>query len=150
MTFRLIREPSIHGTTLGVLFRDGHFFGYTCEDEIREVAGMPVSTWKIPRSTAIPAGRYAIQVTYSPRFNKKLPVLVGVPGFEGIRIHAGNTSEDTEGCICVGLGRDDPRQMVLRSAVGCQLLQDYMESAIAQGQRICIDIENPPQDRPCA
>ena len=55
---------------------------------------------------AIPEGRYAVVITWSPKFKQWLPLLLGGPDFnrlfKGIRIHAGNTAEDTMGCILVG------------------------------------------------
>ena len=55
---------------------------------------------------AIPEGRYAVVITYSQKFGEWLPLLLGGPDFnrlfQGIRIHAGNTVKDTQGCILVG------------------------------------------------
>ncbi len=57
---------------------------------------------KIMGISAIPEGRYAVVITWSPRMKQWLPLLLGVPMFSGIRIHAGNTAADTAGCILVG------------------------------------------------
>lgn len=51
---------------------------------------------------AIPAGRYSVAITWSPKFKRWLPLLVNVPRREGIRIHAGNNPSDSRGCILVG------------------------------------------------
>lgn len=61
---------------------------------------------KIKGRSAIPEGRYAVVISYSPKFKQWLPILLGVPNFSGIRIHAGNTAKDTEGCILVGENRE--------------------------------------------
>lgn len=82
--------------TVGALYLDGLFECFVLEDLVRE-PGIKVSG-----QTAIPAGRYRITVTPSARFKEDLPLLLDVPGFEGIRIHAGNTRDDTEGCLLVG------------------------------------------------
>lgn len=57
---------------------------------------------KIPGLTAIPSGRYRLISRQSTRFKRKLPALVDVPGFSDILIHAGNTAQNTEGCILLG------------------------------------------------
>jgi len=94
----------IHGSacTIGRLSVDGSYLCDTLEDVVREVKGESVKTWKVPGDTAIPVGSYQVLITYSPKFKRNLPLLLAVPGFDGIRIHAGNTKEDTEGCILVG------------------------------------------------
>ena len=61
-----------------------------------------VKAIKIPGKTAIPEGRYLLLITKSYRFKRWLPEVWAVPKFSGIRIHAGNTVEDTQGCILVG------------------------------------------------
>ena len=50
--------------------------------------------YKVKGRSAIPEGRYAVVISFSPKFKQWLPILLGVPKFEGIRIHAG--------CILVG------------------------------------------------
>lgn len=80
--------------TIGKLYIDGEFFSDTLEDPVREE--------KIYGQTAIPKGTYKVTITLSPRFRRWLPLLHDVPNFEGVRIHRGNTPEDTHGCILVG------------------------------------------------
>ena len=109
MTLRLVRSPSKHCVTFGTLFVNDVFECLTLEDEIRERPGEPVSSWKVPGQTAIPAGRYSVCLTMSVRFGRVMPLLVGVPGFSGIRIHTGNVIDDTEGCILVGRRRSGTR-----------------------------------------
>lgn len=80
--------------TIGKLYIDGEFFSDTLEDPVREE--------KIYGQTAIPKGTYKVTITLSPRFRRWLPLLHDVPNFDGVRIHRGNTPEDTHGCILVG------------------------------------------------
>src|SRR3990172_8231816 len=96
---RLMRHTFSPERTLGSLVDDVlGLLAFTLEDADRLTLGFS----KIAKRTAIPAGLYRIRITYSWRFGRKLPLLMDVAGFEGIRIHAGNTEADTEGCILVG------------------------------------------------
>jgi hypothetical protein len=81
--------------TIGIMAIDGEFYCYTLEDKVREV--------KIAHETAIPEGTYDVIIDYSNRFQKDMPHILKVPGFDGIRIHSGNTDADTDGCILVGM-----------------------------------------------
>ena len=105
LALRVVREPTQGSATLGALYADHVWQCWTIEDAIRERSGQPVAYWKIQGRTAIPAGRYRVIVTPSARFQRRLPLLVDVPGFTGVRIHPGNGPLDTDGCLCVGRTR---------------------------------------------
>ena len=99
MLLKLTRKIFTDKSTIGELQINEIFECYTLEDADRNLENGGI---KVPGKTAIPRGRYEVIVTYSNRFKRPLPLLLNVPQFEGIRIHKGNTSEDTEGCILVG------------------------------------------------
>lgn len=140
MELVLRRKPSTAGATIGELFIDGSFGCFTCEDVVRELEGQPVSAWKVAGETAIPAGRYRVTVTPSARFKRDLPLVNMVPGFAGIRIHPGNTAEDTEGCILPGLGHTG--EAVTESRKAFERLFEAIEGELAAGEEVWIDIRN--------
>jgi len=85
---------------IGDLFLNGEYFCHTLEDELR-AKGV-----KVKHKTAIDAGTYEVKITRSNRFKRDMPLLINVPRFEGIRIHGGNTSANTSGCILVAFNTD--------------------------------------------
>ncbi len=99
MLLTLIRDTFTPAETLGKLLIDGKPFCDTLEPPVVPNAQHPKG--------AIPEGWYKIQVTRSPKFGRLLPLLYYVPGFDGIRIHAGNNRDHTSGCILVGNGSWD-------------------------------------------
>jgi hypothetical protein len=84
-------------STIGELSIDGKFECYTLEDVERKE--------KIFGKTAIPKGTYQVVMTMSNRFKKMMPLLLNVEGFTGVRIHSGNVSQNTEGCLLLGTTR---------------------------------------------
>ena len=92
--------------TIGKLFIDDEYFCDTIEDTVRGLKSSMsveyIKKKKVYAKTAIPTGTYKIEMTYSNKFKRILPLLVDVKGFSGIRIHRGNTEIDSSGCIIVG------------------------------------------------
>lgn len=95
--------------TIGHLYIDGDYYCDTLEDTDRgltdDVSEEEIKRIKIYGKTAIPKGTYKVEVTYSPKFKQYLPILLNVKGFSGIRVHSGNTAEDTLGCLLVGYNK---------------------------------------------
>ena len=94
---------------------------------------------KMKGCSAIPEGRYAVVISWSPKMQKWLPILLGVPMFTGIRIHAGNTSKDTEGCILVGENRKVG--MVVNSNIWLKRLKDKIVAAKERGEAVWITVK---------
>lgn len=100
---RLHKNPTY---TIGKLYVDGVYFCDTVEDTDRGMTQQMSNSYnearKVYGKTAIPVGRYRVVLSYSNKFKKSLPLLNDVMCFSGVRIHSGNTAEDSLGCIIVG------------------------------------------------
>jgi hypothetical protein len=134
MDLHLVRDICGEACTLGQLSVDGVFECFTLEDVARPAGE------KVYGRTAIPEGRYRIIVNRSPRFRRDLPLLLDVRNFEGVRIHPGNTADDTEGCILPG--RKRTQASVQESRMAFDALLAKIEGAIAAGEEVWITIES--------
>lgn len=137
-TFILERMQCDDDVTIGELSIGGHHLCWTCEDAERDE--------KIKGKTAIPRGKYKIERTWSPRFGMTMPQLMNVPGFDGIRIHTGNTAEDTEGCILPGMERR--AKGVGASQLAYRELLRWLDSIEQQGLEAWIEIRGETGTRP--
>ena len=103
---RLERRYKGSKYTIGKLFINDEYFCDTIEDIDRGLKSSMsveyIKKKKVYAETAIPTGTYKIEMTYSNKFKRILPLLVDVKGFSGIRIHRGNTEKDSSGCIVIG------------------------------------------------
>lgn len=92
--------------TIGKMFINGICFCDTLEDKDRGLYSFmseaELKKKKVYGKTAIPTGTYTVKMTYSTKFKKLMPLVDKVKAFDGIRIHAGNTADDSLGCILVG------------------------------------------------
>jgi len=95
--------------------------------------------YKVKGRSAIPEGRYAVVISWSPKFKAWLPILLGVPKFEGIRIHAGTTAADTEGCILVG--KNKLVGQVVDSRIWLHRLKQKIVEARSRGEPVWITIK---------
>ena len=132
------------GYTISRLYVNGELFGCnTLEDTDRGLSQdmhlEEIKNKKVYGKTAIPIGSYECVYTYSNRFKKMLPLLKDVPGFDGIRIHSGNSAKDTEGCILVGLNLK--KGMVLNSREWTNKLVSKMKEAWNRKERVIIVIK---------
>lgn len=100
--FTIVRERCTETAIEGRLFLDGVVIAYTLENAKK----------------AIPSGFYCIENSQSPKFKRELPLLFShkVSSSRGIRIHRGNTSKDSAGCVLVGMDIDTVQHRLKDSA----------------------------------
>lgn len=143
MELRLKRIAKKETYTIGKLFIDGVYYCDTLEDTDRGLKqGDGVAACKAKKvygKTAIPTGTYTVAITWSPKFSRKMPKVLGVPAFDGILIHCGNTAKDTEGCILAG--KNTKVGQVLQSKKTFNPLYTLLNGAYQTGERITLTIE---------
>ena len=142
MEIQLIRKYRKSNYTIGQLFINGQYFSDTLEDTDRELKESmsleEIRRIKVFGSTCIPYGTYDITITYSPKFKKRLPLINNVKGFEGIRIHSGNTSKDTEGCLLLGFNKIKGK--VINSKETVDKFITIIQQALNKGEKVTIQI----------
>lgn len=139
MELLLSRHSNNPNACLGSLSINSTAECLTLEDPVRKLG--PDGKGKQYGKTAIPAGRYRVDITFSPKFQKMMVAILDVPFFTGIRIHSGNTPEDTLGCIIVGLAHFDGKAIRGGSTVMPKLFRT-ISKALGDGEDVWITIEN--------
>lgn len=127
--------------TIGVLSIDGKYFCDVLEDTVRDINKDGIfncGEFKIKGHTAIPYGEYEIAITYSPKFKRELPLLLNVPNFDGIRIHRGNSRNDTSGCLLTGENKEKGK--VVNSTKYEIELTNRIKTAINKKEKVTIKI----------
>ena len=131
------------GYTIGRLFINNEYFCDTLEDTDRGVKDTmqvdEILAKKVKAETAIPTGKYDVILTFSPRFKRVLPLLLNVKGYEGVRVHAGNTNKDTEGCLLVG--ENKVKGQVLNSRATLEKLMSVLLECEERKEKVTILIE---------
>ena len=140
MRLILKRTHAVGDKTFGTLSVDGRRICYTLEDTVREVPGQPVQAWKVRGLTAIPRGEYRVTLENSPRFGLGTLTINDVPGFAGVRMHAGNTAQDTEGCPLLGMAINDAGIVGGTSRPAVAAVKAVVEIALRQGEPVSISI----------
>lgn len=122
--------------TIGELLINDKHLCDTLEDRVRPEGE------KVYGKTAIPEGTYEVKLTHSPRFKKILPEILNVPNFSGIRIHTGNSSKDTEGCIIVGTWDGEKEDWVGNSRIAFDELMALLEEATNNKEKVTITVKS--------
>ena len=142
MELRLERKYRSNNYCIDKLYINGKYFSDALEDPDRGLTDTmsleEIKKIKIKGNTCIPYGTYNVTITYSPRFKKNLPLINNVKGFEGIRVHNGNTPQDSSGCVLLGFNKVKGR--VVDSKVTVNKFIDIVQKALNKGEKVTITI----------
>lgn len=122
--------------TLGELEVNNKYLCDTLEDRMRP------DNQKVMHETAIPRGTYNVVLSYSPRFKQILPEIQNVPNFTGIRIHKGNNTKDTSGCLLVGYWDGEKADWIANSTKAFNDLFAMMKEASDKKEKITITFKD--------
>lgn len=122
--------------TIGELSVNNKYLCDTLEDRVRPEGE------KVYGETAIPSGTYTVILSYSNRFKKIMPEIQNVPNFTGVRIHCGNSSKDTEGCLLVGKWDGKTENWISDSKNTYNKLYSLLEEASNNKENITITIKD--------
>ena len=123
--------------TLGRLYVAGSYYCYVGEDADRELEIHPEN--KIHGQTAIPRGRYQVSTSFSSRFGRVMPIILGVRNYSGVRFHGGNGPEDSLGCPMLGTQRT-PRGVANCKEINKRLLK-LIQDTEAKGDQVWVTVE---------
>lgn len=146
MLLTLERRRRHPDCTVGELWLGSRRLCWTLEDPVREQYDPRTGTWLWDASfkrwgeTAIPSGNYRVTLEDSPRFGPDTITINGVPDFAHIRIHAGNTANDTHGCPLVGL--TDNGTWLGQSRDALAIVKRLVKEAIERGEEVFITVVN--------
>ena len=135
MKLKLVRNTFTDISTIGKLSVDDEYFSETLEDTDRKLED---GGTKVYGKTCIPRGTYDVVLNFSNRYQKVMPQVMDVPGFESIRIHPGNSAVDTDGCILVGSTRST--DFVGNSVVTFDRLMGILEDTYDRQEPITLEI----------
>lgn len=142
MKLRLERRYRKSDYCIGKLYIDNKYFSDTLEDPDRglydSMSIKEIQQLKVKGDTCIPYGTYNVTITYSPKFKRNLPLINNVKGFEGIRIHGGNTNKDTQGCPLLGFNK--AKGKVLNSKDTVSKFITIVQQALSKGEKVTIEI----------
>ena len=142
MELKLIRKYRKTDYTIGILYINNKYFCEILEDTDRGLKDSmsleEIKKIKIKDQTCIPYGKYQILMTYSPKYKKVMPLVNNVKGFEGIRIHSGNTNKDTSGCLLPGFNKI--KGQVINSRETFNKLYSLIQTATNNKENVTIEI----------
>ena len=132
MRLTLIRIANRPTYCIGKLYIDGKWFCDVIEDTDRGLSDEMAEEEIIKKKVGI----YPVYLTYSPKYKKKMPLIDNVKGYSGIRIHSGNTSKDTEGCLIVGKNKEVGKVLESRKTYNT-----LFKKLVQANSKIIIDIQ---------
>lgn len=128
--------------TIGKVYINNKYFSDSIEDKDRGLYDYMSEEYilekKVKHESAIPYGMYKLLWTYSPKYKRFMPEVLDVKGFTGIRIHSGNTEEDSSGCILLGFNKKVGK--VLDSRKTCKKFDAIIEEYYKKGEPMTIEV----------